>query len=193
MSWEVGFPATTLEELLLALIVRDLVHGASYDVEGADGIELEIDFSAGDELEGDAYHLVLSAEVHGPEDREFIHRLTQQMLDDTVDEAERLAAARTELGERGVDELEFRRVAEDGERWDLVVPDWFAPDGAEVPFGFRVFDARTGDLWPTDELLRAHGRIVAVPFTDRLHLFGIPAPEGADPAADSLPIHPRGG
>ena len=32
-GWEVGFPAANADEMLLALVVRDLVHGASFDVE----------------------------------------------------------------------------------------------------------------------------------------------------------------
>ena len=40
-GWEVGFPASNVDELLLALVVRDLVHGASFDVEAVeDGTEI---------------------------------------------------------------------------------------------------------------------------------------------------------
>ncbi len=190
MSWEVGFPAAAVDQLMLALIVRDLVHGASYDVEGTDGIELEVDFTAGDELEGEGYHLVLQAAVQGAEDRGFVQRLTEQVLEESVSEAETLAAARSDLGQRPLEELEFRRVDEDHERWDLVVPDWLAPDGAEVPFGFRVFDVASGEAWPTDDVLAAHGRVIAVPFGERLHLVGIPAPTGSN--TGSLPIHSFG-
>ena len=63
-DWEVGFPAETVDQLLLALVVRDLVHGASFDVEAiADGTEIALDFTAGDELDNEMYQLLLSAEV----------------------------------------------------------------------------------------------------------------------------------
>jgi len=65
-GWEVGFPASTADELLLALVVRDLVHGASFDVEAVeDGTELALDYLAGDELQDQTYQLLLSAEIAG--------------------------------------------------------------------------------------------------------------------------------
>ena len=139
-GWEVGFPASNADELLLALVVRDLVHGASFDVEAIeDGSELALDFLAGDELQEDSYQLLLSAEIAGTENRETVQAFAEQMLEDVVTEAEELVAQRTSLGSRPLSELVFKAVAEDEERWDLVVPDWLAPDGSEVPFGFRSF------------------------------------------------------
>jgi hypothetical protein len=145
-GWEVGFPASNADELLLALVVRDLVHGASFDVEAVeDGSELALDFLAGDELQDQTYQLLLSAEIGGTENRELVQAFTEQMLEDLV---------------------------------DLVAPDWLAPDGAEVPFGFRSFDAGSGEVWPSNEVLDAHGRVVLVPAGDEILVFGIPAPEG---------------
>ena len=67
-GWEVGFPASNAAELLLALVVKDLVHGASFDVEAVeDGTELALDFLAGDELQDQTYQLLLSAEIAGTE------------------------------------------------------------------------------------------------------------------------------
>ena len=72
-GWEVGFPAADVDQLLLSLVVRDLVHGASFDVEAVeDGTELALDFVAGDELEGETYQLLLSAEIAGTENREMV-------------------------------------------------------------------------------------------------------------------------
>ena len=160
-GWEIAFPAASAEELLLALVVRDLVHGTSFDVEAIeDGTELALDFTAGDELEGGHYQLLLSAEVGGTENREMVQAFTEQMLEDLVTEAEQLVAQKLELGSRPAAELSFRNVSEHDERWDFVAPDWFAPDGAEVPFGFRSFDVVSGDKWPADEVLDAHGRVV---------------------------------
>lgn len=193
-GWEVGFPATNADELLLALVVRDLVHGASFDVEAVeDGSELALDFLAGDELQGDTYQLLLSAEIAGTENREMVQAFAEQMLEDLVSEAEELVAQRTSLGSRPSGELTFRAVSEDDERWDLVVPDWLAPDGAEVPFGFRSFTVESGDEWPANDVLDAHGRVVLVPFGDAILAFGIPAPEGwgEDEEGEGLPVHPQ--
>jgi len=178
-GWEVGFPASTTDELLLALVVRDLVHGASFDVEAEeDGTELALDFLAGDELEGESYRLLLSAEVGGTENRELVQAFTEQMLEELVGEAEELVAQRQELGSRPADEVTFKKIPEDEERWDLVVPDWLAPDGADVPFGFRSFVEESGECWPSDDDLDKHGRIVLVPAGHSIVLIGIPAPAG---------------
>lgn len=195
-GWEVGFPAANADELLLALVVRDLVHGASFDVEAVeDGSELALDFLAGDELQDQTYQLLLSAEIAGTENREMVQAFTEQMLEDLVSEAEQLVAQREELGSRSSAEIVFQGVPEDQERWDLVAPDWLAPDGAEVPFGFRAFDARSGEVWPANEVLDAHGRVVLVPAGDEILVFGIPAPEGwgeEEEEGEGLPVHPNG-
>jgi hypothetical protein len=95
------------------------------------------------------------------------------------------------LGTATLDELRFVAVAEEDERWDLVVPDWLAPDGAEVPFGFRPELISTGERWPTDSELDAHGRVVLVPHDGVVHLYGVPAPIGDGPgvpSSGSLPV-----
>jgi hypothetical protein len=197
-GWEVGFPASNADELLLALVVRDLVHGASFDVEAVeDGTELALDFLAGDELQDQTYQLLLSAEIAGTENREMVQAFTEQMLEDLVAEAEELVAQRQELGSRSSAELVFKSVPEDQERWDLVAPDWLAPDGAEVPFGFRSFVAESGEVWPGNDVLDAHGRVVLVPDGDEILVFGIPAPEGwgeeGEEEGEGLPVHPERG
>jgi len=197
-GWEVGFPASNSDELLLALVVRDLVHGASFDVEAVeDGTELALDFLAGDELQDQTYQLLLSAEIAGTENREMVQAFTEQMLEDLVAEAEELVAQRQELGSRPSAELVFQSVPEDQERWDLVAPDWLAPDGAEVPFGFRSFDAKSGEVWPANDVLDAHGRVVLVPSGDEILVFGIPAPEGwgeeEEDEGGGLPVQPDDG
>jgi hypothetical protein len=197
-AWEVGFPASSTDELLVALVVRDLIHGASFDVEAVeDGSELALDFLAGDELDGETYQLLLSAEVGGTENRELVQAFTEQMLEDLVGEAEELVAQRQELGTKRVEEVDFRVVPEDQERWDLVVPDWLAPDGAEVPFGYRPFVSESDACWPSDDDLDMHGRIILVPAGELMVLFGIPAPAGwgeeDEGAEGELPVHPDGG
>lgn len=197
--WEIAFPASTVDELLLALVVRDLVHGASFDVEAIeDGSELALDFTAGDEFEDATYRLLLSAEVAGSDNKDMIQAFAEEMLEGLVDEAQQAVGQRQEIGSKTVGDLEFRPVPEDEERWDLVIPDWLAPDGAEVPFGFRSFDAASGEAWPDNPTLDLHGRVVVVPFEGRVHAIGIPAPVGwnedhekGDP--NGLPIHPGKG
>ncbi len=195
-GWEIDFPAATVKEMMLALVVRDLVHGSSFDVEAVeDGTELAFDFLAGDELDGESYRLLLSAEIGGSDNRELVQAFTEQMLEELVAEAEELTAQREDIGARPAGEVVFETVPEDEERWDLVIPDWLAPDRAEVPFGFRAFEADGGKPWPDNGALDAHGRVLVVPFDDTIHLFGIPAPEGSGEEEEDqgLPVHPGEG
>lgn len=194
-AWEVEFPATNREELLLAMVVRDLLHGASFDVEAAETGEgdLAIDYVAGDEIDGQGYILLVTVEVTGPREREAVQEVTEQLLEQLVDEAEELVGERKLLAGAPLDDVVFKPVPEDEERWDLVVADWLAPDGAVVPYGFRPYEGGDGEAWPSNRDLDAHGRIVAVPFDGQLHLFAIPAPAGDtedDLAPGDLPILP---
>jgi len=193
-EWEVEFPASSPEELALALVVKDLLHGTSFDIEGADGgADLALDYVAGDELEGTTYRLLVSAEATGSPDADVVRDVTERLLDQLVDEAESLIEQHAVLGVEKAEALGFRSVPEDQERWDLVVPDWLAPDGAEVPFGFRPVLVSNGRPWPTDEQLDGHGRIVVVPFGGELRLIAIPAPPAAaddEVAPGSLPVLP---
>ena len=176
-SWEFELPAETAEDLLVALVVRDLLHGSSYDVELEEGGEqLAVDFVAGEELAGGLFRLLIGAEVEGREDHAMLQELAEQVLEELIEEAEKLVEARSDLGELPSDQVVVRSVPEDDEKWDLVMPEWMAPDGAEVPFGFRSYRSDTGDPWPSDADLEAHGRVVVVPFGGVVGLFGIPAP-----------------
>ena len=176
-GWEIEFPATTADEIQIALVVRDLIHGASYDVESEDtGAEFAVDYTAGDEIEDGSYRLLLTAEIDGAEDAALVQAFTEQALEEVLGEAEALLAQRTPIAEVPLSSIRFEIVPEDEERWDLVAPDWLAPDGAEVPFGFRGFDAASGVPVPDDATLDAHGRVIAFDFDDKLVLVGIPAP-----------------
>ena len=180
-GWEIGFPAQTAEEILLSLVVRDLIHGASYDVEAEEtGVEFAVDYTAGDELEDESYHLLLMAEVDGPEDSALVQSFTEQAVEELLEEAEALVAERADLTELPLEGVSFEVVPEDEERWDLVIPDWLAPEDAEVPFGFRSFDATSGDPVPDNAALDAHGRVIAVPFGGKLRFVAIPAPAEHD-------------
>ncbi len=197
-GWEIGFPAATVDELLVALVVRDLVHGASFDVEAIeDGSELALDFTAGDEIDGETYHLLLSAEVAGSENRDMIEAFAEEMLEGLVDEAQEAVDQRQAIGSRPLADLVFRAVAEDEERWDLVIPDWLAPDGSEVPFGFRPFEAASDRGLAGQHGARSsrEGRTGAV--RGQGPRVGIPAPTGWNEEHDAddpngLPMHPNG-
>lgn len=189
-EWEVALSIRRPQDMLTALLMRDLMHGSSLDVDlGGDRGSMEVDYLAGDEEEAGSYRLLLTAHVRGPEDREALHELTRDLLEQSLTEAEEMAARRRRLGARALAELRFVVVPESEERWDLVVPDWLAPDGAEVPFGFRPADAKSDEPWPSDAELDAHGRVVAVVHDEELHLFGVPAPTETE-AARRLPVHP---
>ncbi len=171
------FPATTREELLVGLLVKDLLHGSSFDVEVEEpALEFAVDFIAGDELDGDVYRLLIGAEVDGPEDHDVLHQFTAEVLEEFMEEARGTLESLTELGSRPQREVVFRRVDEDDERWDLVAPDWLAPDGSEVPFGFRSFLRAGGAAWPDDPTLDSYGRVVIVPLKEDVHLYGTPLP-----------------
>jgi hypothetical protein len=185
-SLELEFPAESAEQLLLALVVRDLLHGSSYDVEDEQGRELAADYSAGDELVGSVYRLLITAEVEGTDDPEMVGELTEQIVDELIGEAEALVADRTEVATMPFDALEFLSVPEEVERWDLVIPDWLAPDGAEVPFGFRPFQAEDGAPWPDDAALDAHGRVVLVEHDGMVRLFAIAAPADEEEHAEEV-------
>jgi len=176
-GWAIEFPATTADELLLALVVRDLIHGASYDVEAEEtGEEFAVDYTAGDELEAETYRLLLAAEVDGVDDAELVQSFTEHTLEELLDEAEELLESRARLVSLAADKVEYKVVPEDQERWDLVIPDWLAPDGAEVPFGFRPFAAAEGTPLPDNATLDGHGRVIVVPFGGEVSFVGIPAP-----------------
>ena len=191
-AWEIGIAVRRPEDMLTALLMRDLMHGQSVDVDLADQAgALEVDYLAGDEEDTGTYRLLLTAHVRGPEERSLLQELTRDLLEEALSEAERLASERRSLGSRDLAELRFAPVPENEERWDLVVPDWLAPDGAEVPFGFRPLIAASGVPWPSDTELDAHGRVVAVAHGGTLHLYGVPAPSVVDEGR-RLPVHPSG-
>ena len=110
-GWEFEFPATTADEILLALVIRDLIHGASFDVEAEEtGAEFAVDYTAGDEFEGGTYRLLLVAEIDGPEDAALLQAFTEQALEELIEEAEALVAERTSLGEFPLSDVRFDAV-----------------------------------------------------------------------------------
>lgn len=188
-AWEVSFPLSSDADLLVALLVRDELHGRSFDVELAEGGgAIAVDYLTGDEYEDGMYRLLVTAQVSGDERRTEVQSLTEDLLEQLVDEAERLAGEAQLVATVDLGELRFEVVPDDRERWDLVIPDWLAPDGAEVPYGFRPHLSASGAPWPTDELLDAHGLLVVVPEGDRVRLFAVPAPDESGARAGELPV-----
>lgn len=180
-SFEVAFPASTVEEILLALVVRDMVYGTSFDVETEDGGQaFQVDVTASEEIDAESYQLLVEAEIRGIEDKDTASAFLQQILEEAIDDAERLVEQRMDFSTVGADEVELKTVPEDQERWDLVIPDWLAPEGAEVPFGFRAFRKDSDQPYPSNTDLDGAGRLVMVPFGGRFSIFAIPAVEGSD-------------
>jgi len=180
-TWEEGLAldleGDSREGILFGLLVKDMLHGSSYDVEVEEPeAAFTVDYMCGDEQEGDVYRLLIVAEVEGPEEHDLVRQFTEEVLAELSDEALELMEGAQELGTQTGEGVEFRPVPEDDERWDLVTPDWMAPDGAEVPFGFRSFLTTTGEAWPEDAVLDGHGRVVVVPFGGTTYLFGIELP-----------------
>ncbi len=174
----VEIPVESREDVCLGLLVRDKLHGASFDVESEDPpAEFEVDYSCGDEMEEESYRLLIMADYGGEGAGGLIAEFTESILEEFFEEASRELAEAEWIEDVPEDAVEFRAVPEDEERWDLVVPDWLAPDGAEVPFGFRPCRKEDGTPWPENALLDRYGRVVVVPFGGRLHLVGTPMPE----------------
>ncbi len=175
-SFEIAFPASTVEELFLALVVRDMVYGTSFDVETEDGGQaFQVDITASEEIDAEKYQLLVEAEVRGVEEPETGRAFLEQILEEAIDDAEQLVEQRKEFGAVAADEIEMRVVPEAEERWDLVIPDWLAPEDAEVPFGFRAFRTDSDQPFPSNADLDGAGRIVMVPFGGQFSLFAIPS------------------
>jgi len=188
-TWEeamaLDIPLEEREDVLQGLLVRDLLHGASFDVETDDPEAVfSVDFTCGDETEEGVYRLLILAEVRGTEDHDLVRSFTEELLSELLEEAAATVDLSEWIGELGEDEVSYRLVPEDDERWDLVVPDWLAPDDAEVPFGFRLFRTADGEPWPADADLDRFGRVVVVPWQGRLHVAGTPMPEEAGEEGD---------
>ncbi|MCD4748265.1 MAG: hypothetical protein K8R59_02725 [Thermoanaerobaculales bacterium] len=185
-SFEVQFPASTTEELLLALVVRDLVHGSSFDVESEEsGEEFQVDVTASDEIQGEEYQLLMEAEINGTDKPEIAQAFLEQVLEEAVSDGDNLIVERRELDSADLGSLEFGILPEDEERWDLVIPDWLAPEGAEVPFGFRSFRRESGEAFPSNADLDQAGRIILVPDGDVARFFAIPAVEAYDEGGET--------
>ncbi len=181
-EWELELPAATADQLLAALTTRDRLYGQTITLESEDdetkGVEVWL--ASVESLEANKYKLGLYAELTGP--KEFLDA-ARDTVEDIVSEQVEAAAAEageaTLLEKKPVAEIEFRKVSEDDERPQLVIPEWLAPGEVDVPWGFRAFDTK-GRPWPGEEVLSAHDRLVIIPFGGDLLLYALPPIEDED-------------
>ena len=175
-EWELELPAATADQLLAALTTRDRLYGQTITLESEDdpAKAVEVWLASVESLEAKKYRLGLYAELSGP--KEFLEA-AKDAVEDIVSEQVESAAAEageaTLLEKRPAAEIQFRKVPEDDEKPQLVIPEWLAPGEVDVPWGFRSYDAK-GKPWPGDELVKAHDRLVLIPFGGELLLYALP-------------------
>ncbi|MFI5165705.1 MAG: hypothetical protein ACHQQS_03720 [Thermoanaerobaculales bacterium] len=176
-EWEIELPATTAEQLLAVLASRDRLFGHSLTLEPEDEPDQAVEawLASTEALHGTTVRLGVYAELSGP--KSYLEAARDAVEDIVAEHVEAAAveAAQAQLVERRpAEEIEFRGVEEAEERPQLIIPDWLAPESAELPWSFRSFD-RKGDPWPDDALLAAHDRLALVPFAGEMLLYALPA------------------
>jgi hypothetical protein len=175
-EWELELPAATADQLLAALTTRDRLYGHSITLEPEEdeAKAVEVWLASVESLEKTTYRLDVYAEISGP--KEYLEA-ARDALEDIVSEQVEAAAAEagdaTLLEKRPAAGIEFRKVSDDDERPQLVIPEWLAPGEVDVPWGFRAYDAK-GKPWPSDDLILAHDRLVLIPFGGELLLYALP-------------------
>ena len=181
-EWELELPAATADQLLAALTTRDRLYGQTITLEPEDDETkaVEVWLASVESLDSNKYRLALYAELTGP--KEYLDA-SRDAVEDIVSEQVEAAAAEageaTLLEKQPAAEVEFRKVAEDDERPQLVIPEWLGPGEVDVPWGFRSFDVK-GQPWPPEKVLNAHDRLIMVPFGGDLLLYALPPIEDED-------------
>jgi len=175
-EWELELPAATADQLLAALTTRDRLYGQSITLEPEDdpAKAVEVWLASVESLEANKYRLGLYAEISGP--KEFLEAARDAVEDHVSEQVEAAATEASEatlLEKRAAAEIQFRKVAENDERPQLVIPEWLAPGEVDVPWGFRSFDAK-GKPWPDETVVKAHDRLVLIPFGGDLLLYALP-------------------
>jgi len=181
-EWELELPASSAEELLAALATRDRLFGQEISLEPEEDPAKAVDVWIGtsDALAEGVYHLAVYAELKGA--KEFLEAAVnalQEVFEEQVKEGAADAAAARLLDRKATKEIEFRAVPEDDELPGLIVPEWLAPEGAELPWGFRPV-ASDGQPWPTRALLEEHSRVAVVPFEEEFLAYALPEIEEGD-------------
>ncbi|MCS7183494.1 MAG: hypothetical protein NZ869_10350, partial [Thermoanaerobaculum sp.] len=77
------------------------------------------------------------------------------------------------LDRKPTGEVVFAVVGEEDEKQQLILPEWLAPESADLPWGFQPF-TKNGEPWPSSEVLSAHERLVVVPFKGEYLLYALP-------------------
>ncbi len=181
-EWELQLPAATADQLLAALTTRDRLYGQTITLELEDDAEraVEVWLASVESLEAKKYHLGLYAEISGPKEfMEAARDAVQDIVSEQVEAAAAEAGEATLLERRPLKEVEFRKVREADERPQLVIPEWLAPGEVDVPWGFRSYDAK-GKFWPDEDVVKAHDRLVLIPFGHELLLYALPPIEDDD-------------
>ena len=176
-EWTVELPAATADQLLAALAARDRIFGQSLTLEPEDELEsiVEVLLGAAEGLDGTTFSLLISAEITGAD--EYLEAATDALDDivgELIEEGASDAAQATLLGRYPAAGITFRKVAEEDERPQLIIPEWLAPEEIDLPWSFRGFDA-AGMAWPSDELVDANERLVVLPVKDEFLLYALPA------------------
>ncbi|MGC8916800.1 MAG: hypothetical protein ACP5NF_07470 [Thermoanaerobaculum sp.] len=175
-EWELELPGGTASELLAALAARDRIFGQNVTLEPEDDPEgaVEAWLGSNDTLDGKVYRLGVYADLEGPEEYlEAARDALMDLVDEQVAEAQKDAAKATLLDRKPASEIAFELVSEEQETPQLIIPEWLAPEDADLPWGFRPV-TRSGESWPALEILQAHERVVLVPFKGEYLLYALP-------------------
>ncbi len=179
-EWEFELPAASPEEILAALAARDRLFGQTLLMEPEEQPEkgVEVWLGTSDALAGKVYHLGIYAELSGP--KEYLEPAADalsEVFEEQIAAGTADAAAATLLERQPADRIEFQAVPEEEEQPQLVLPEWLAPEGADLPWGFAPVD-RTGARWPRAEVVERHRRLAVVPFGEEYLLYALPPLEG---------------
>jgi len=176
-EWEIELPAATVEQMLAVLASRDRLFGHSVTLEPEDAPEQAVEawLASTEALQGESARLGVYVELSGPKPYlEAARDAIEEIVADHVEAATLDASQAQLLARRPAHEIEFRPVGETEERPQLIIPDWLAPEKAELPWSFRSYDLK-GVPWPDERTLAAHQRLALVPFAGELLLYALPA------------------
>lgn len=180
-EWEIELPAETAEQILAALNLRDRLFGQSLTLEPEDNPKQSVEVMLGtaEVLREGALHLGIFAEIEGPKKHlEDAKDLVESLVGEQVEEAATEAAEAKLVARRPAVEVEFRKVVEDDEWPQLIIPEWLAPETElELPWSFRSFEKSSGQPWPDKTLVEKHERLAIVPQASELLLYALPALE----------------
>jgi hypothetical protein len=180
-EWEIELPGKTAEQLLAALNLRDRLFGQTLTLEPEDSPKdtVEVWLGTAEVLRDKMFHLGVFAEISGPKKHlEGAQNLIEELVGEQVEEAAAEAEEAKVVARRPAAEIEFRKVKDEDERPQLIIPEWLAPEEElELPWSFRSFEKDGGAAWPDEKLLEKHERIALVPSKKELLLYALPALE----------------